>query len=52
MPLADGGGTALSVVLVVALVLGYLVLWAIWHFVFRNARVDDDDSRPDPPDRR
>jgi hypothetical protein len=34
--IADPGGTAFSVMLVVVLVLGYVALWAIWHFFFRG----------------
>ena len=39
---ATNAGTVLAVVLVVVLVLGYVVIWAIWHFGFRNR---DDEGR-------
>jgi hypothetical protein len=45
MPVADAGGTVLAVFLMAVLVGGYVVLWAIWYFVFRSAREDDDRSR-------
>jgi hypothetical protein len=34
--LAASGNTILTVLLVVVLVGGYVVLWAIWHFFFRG----------------
>ena len=34
--LASSGDTVLTVLLVVVLVAGYVVLWAIWHFFFRG----------------
>jgi hypothetical protein len=34
--LAANGNAVLGVVLVVVLVAGYVVLWAIWHFFFRG----------------
>ena len=45
MPLASSAGTAMTVFLVAVLVLGYLVLWALWHFVFRGR----DAGAPRPP---
>jgi len=47
-PLAISGGTVMGVFLMLVVVLGYIVLWAIWHFVFRGA--GDDDSRGDRRD--
>jgi hypothetical protein len=35
------GGTVMGVFLLTVLVLGYVVLWAIWHFGFRG-RGDDE----------
>jgi sec-independent protein translocase protein TatA len=35
MPIASSGDTVLSILLLVILVLGYVVLWAIGHFFFR-----------------
>jgi hypothetical protein len=50
MSVADSGGTVLGVFLVAVLVGGYVVLWALWYFVFRGAREDDDRTRdPDDP---
>jgi hypothetical protein len=34
--IASTGNTVLAVLLVVVLVAGYVVLWAIWHFFFRG----------------
>jgi hypothetical protein len=34
--LAASGNAVLGVVLIVVLVAGYVVLWAIWHFFFRG----------------
>jgi hypothetical protein len=34
--LAANGNAVLGVVLIVVLVAGYVVLWAIWHFFFRG----------------
>ena len=39
--IALSGGTVLAVLLMVVIVLGYVVIWAIWHFVFRGAGDDD-----------
>lgn len=36
MVLASTADTVVAVFLVVVLALGYLVLWAIWHFFFRG----------------
>ena len=33
---ASSADTVMSVFLVAVLVLGYVVLWAIWHFFFRG----------------
>jgi hypothetical protein len=40
--LAAAGAGVLAVFLVVVLILGYVVIWAIWHFGFRDR---DDDGR-------
>jgi hypothetical protein len=34
--LASGSSSVLTGFLLAALVLGYVVLWAIWHFFFRG----------------
>jgi hypothetical protein len=36
MALAASGGTIEAILLMIVLVGGYLVLWAIWHFFFRK----------------
>jgi hypothetical protein len=45
--LAAGNSGILVIFLAVVLVAGYLVLWAIWHFGFRDR--DDDGRRRRPP---
>ncbi len=47
--MAASGGTALNVVLVGAMVLGYVVVFALWWFVFRTPRSKRSDKRPDEP---
>jgi SNF family Na+-dependent transporter len=42
---ASAGGGVLAVFLVVVLVLGYVVIWAIWHFGFRGR--DEEGRRID-----
>ena len=42
--LALSGGTVMAVLLMAVIVLGYVVIWAIWHFFFRGA----GDSAADP----
>lgn len=56
-PIASAGGTAMSVLLVSVLVLGYVALWLIWRLFFRG-RADEDapsaaaeSSDPEPRDR-
>jgi hypothetical protein len=44
MLVASASGTVTTVFLLVVLALGYIVLWAIWHFWFRKA--DDGDEPP------
>jgi hypothetical protein len=47
MPIASSADTVLSILLLVILVLGYVVLWAIWHFFFRARDLEHhgDDRR-------
>ena len=45
MPLASSADTVFSILLVAVLVLGYVVLWAIWHFFFRGRGTEDHDDR-------
>ena len=40
--LAAAGAGALTAVLAVALILGYVAIWAIWHFGFRGR---DEEGR-------
>jgi hypothetical protein len=48
IPVALSGGTVLAVFLMAVIVLGYVVIWAIWHFFFRHA--GDDGTGPEPHD--
>jgi len=41
-PAAAAGSGVLAAFLIVVLIAGYLVLWAIWHFGFRDR---DDEGR-------
>jgi hypothetical protein len=47
MPIASSADTVLSILLLAILVLGYVVLWAIWHFFFRARDLEHrgDDRR-------
>ena len=45
MPLASSASTVMTVFLVAVLVLGYVVLWALWHFVFRGRDAEHPDRR-------
>jgi hypothetical protein len=44
----------MSVMLVVVLVLGYVVIWAIWRFFFKGRTLPPPDypPPPDPPGRQ
>jgi hypothetical protein len=37
IPISLSAGTVMAVFLMAVIVLGYVVIWAIWHFVFREA---------------
>jgi hypothetical protein len=55
IPISVSGGTVMAVFLMAVIVLGYVVIWAIWHFFFREARDDASSERPataplEPPD--
>jgi hypothetical protein len=52
MVLGTSGGTAFGVLLAVVMVAGYVALWALWHFVFRNAPPDDHQQDNPPPSDR
>lgn len=43
MIIASAAGTLYTVTLGVVLVFGWVALWAIWHFAFRNAPRDGSD---------
>jgi hypothetical protein len=46
-----GNGTAIAAISLVSIVGGYLLLAALWHFVFRDrARGRRGDKRKDPLD--
>ena len=48
-PLAAAGSVT-AILLGAVLVLGYVVLWAIWHFWFRGADVPSEHRRRPPGD--
>jgi len=56
-PIASAGGTAMSVLLVSVLVLGYVALWLIWRLFFRGRGDEDAPTAaaevrdPEPRDR-
>ena len=37
IPLSLSAGTVMGIFLTAVIVLGYVVIWAIWHFFFRAA---------------
>ncbi|MDQ6915798.1 MAG: hypothetical protein M3155_08315 [Actinomycetota bacterium] len=39
--LASSADTVMSAFLVAVMICGFVVLWALWHFVFRKAPPDD-----------
>jgi hypothetical protein len=49
LPLADSTTTAFGILLAVVLVAGYVIIWALWHFVFRHAPPDDRRLVDQPP---
>ena len=46
IPISVSGGTVMAVLLMAVIVLGYVVIWAIWHFFFREAGDDVPGERP------
>ena len=46
IPISLSAGTVMAVFLMAVIVLGYVVIWAIWHFVFREAGDQVTDERP------
>jgi hypothetical protein len=54
-----GNGTAIAALSIISIVGGYLVLFALWYFVFRDKSPKPteggqaaDSARPEPPDKR
>jgi hypothetical protein len=45
---ADTSTTIFGAFLVVVMVGGYVVLWALWHFVFSKAPPDDPRQQEQP----
>jgi nicotinamide riboside transporter PnuC len=41
LPLADSANTFFGILIAVVMVSGYVIIWALWHFVFRHAPPDD-----------
>jgi hypothetical protein len=57
IPISLSGGTVMAVFLMAVIVLGYVVIWAIWHFFFREAGDHAPGEGPptvpqEPPDSR
>ncbi|HEY1595415.1 MAG TPA: hypothetical protein VGF74_08465 [Thermoleophilaceae bacterium] len=51
LALADTMMTVFGVMLVAVMVSGYVVIWALWHFVFSKAPPDDPrEQEPPAPD--
>jgi heme/copper-type cytochrome/quinol oxidase subunit 2 len=48
IPASVSAGTVVAVFLMAVIVLGYVVIWAIWHFFFREAGDDVTGERPAP----
>lgn len=46
IPISLSAGTVMAVFLMAVIVLGYVVIWAIWHFFFREAGDDVTGERP------
>jgi hypothetical protein len=46
IPVALSASTVMAVFLMAVIVLGYVVIWALWHFVFRGAGEDANAERP------
>jgi hypothetical protein len=45
IPISLSAGTVMGVFLTAVIVLGYVVIWAIWHFFFRAAGDDPTVER-------
>jgi hypothetical protein len=48
IPISLSAATVMAVFLMAVIVLGYVVIWAIWHFVFRDAGDHVTGERPAP----
>jgi hypothetical protein len=46
IPISVSAGTVMAVFLMAVIVLGYVVIWAIWHFFFRDAGDHVPGERP------
>jgi hypothetical protein len=46
IPISLSAGTVMAVFPTAVIVLGYVVIWAIWHFFFREAGDDVISERP------
>jgi hypothetical protein len=38
------GGTGIAIISVLSIALGYVAIWALWHFIF-SPRNEHDDAR-------
>ena len=45
-PISVSAGTVMAVFLMAVIVLGYVAIWAIWHFFFREAGDHATGERP------
>jgi hypothetical protein len=45
IPIALSAGTVMGIFLMTVIVLGYVAIWAIWHFWFRGQGGDDARGR-------
>ena len=43
LPFALSSTTAFGIFLAILMALGYVVIWALWHFVFSPRNRHDDD---------
>ena len=51
LPFALSANTAFGILLAVVMVSGYVVIWALWHFIFSKAPPDDPRERQEQADR-
>jgi hypothetical protein len=43
IPVALSAGTVVGILLMTVIVLGYVAIWAIWHFFFRRRTGSEED---------